>query len=505
MLKKRKQIIRLLEDVAIHLAIFLVLFGLAGLSFMIANHTESRAASVNFSVTITDPNAPAEEPVIGSPYDYEPPSEAPTNITVFTLTPEDDESIMSDRGDGTAGLTKKFMLWIDPQDTTYPSQTQISISSNLSSGEFSLDGYNWLDNKLLAPIPSIGYFDFSFRLKNDHETLHRLFGDSESFNLIFYIEETPTILGWTNLAFSVLIYDDHRQAPPPPPAGPLPFYDEAFEGRRPSLLEKIIAPIREILKPLIDTFFGTEAEAKEPGQPKVTIDESMSRLEIYVPLPPKSVIINKEIIGGEHLPAVTAVTKYLLDQGAGRQIKEANVFVTYLDRAHMAEIAAAVASHQPLALTPALAEALRQGETLPIGTLILKADVIEEERQPVNYRHLDGHNGLLVEIIRTQTGQELARLVPEGTQSLVIIKPQDILRAIKEGAFTAEEIVALDQTPTKNRLIIPLAPARYPRFNLLLVIAGMLAFGLATHRYHEYKRYEEAYFQKRLKQLKKKH
>ena len=228
MLKKRKQIIRLLEDVAIHLAIFLVLFGLAGLSFMIANHTESRAASVNFSVTITDPNAPAEEPVIGSPYDYEPPSEAPTNITVFTLTPEDDESIMSDRGDGTAGLTKKFMLWIDPQDTTYPSQTQIQLTSNFTAGRFSLNQQTWSE-ELFVSIPHDLEFDFFYQLVLSTETVHRLTsGSSSTFQLKIEASETPIISRWLDLTFVTQVGTAAKIIPMPIPEEPvvkLPFFD----------------------------------------------------------------------------------------------------------------------------------------------------------------------------------------------------------------------------------------------------------------------------------------
>jgi len=266
---------RWLEDVALHLIILLVLASLASTSFLAASQLESRAESVSVSVTVTDPNAPPEEPpepIIGSP-----PAEAPTNITVFTLTPEDDEFIMSDRGDGTAGLTKKFTLRIDPKDTTYPSQTQIQLTSNFTAGRFSLNQQTWSE-ELFVSIPHDLEFDFFYQLVLSTETVHRLTsGSSSTFQLKIEASETPIISRWLDLTFVTQVGTAAKIIPMPIPEEPvvkLPFFDET-----PSFFERILEPIRRIFEPTEPMLAGP-TEIQPP-----TFKPKRDRYEIRIPLP----------------------------------------------------------------------------------------------------------------------------------------------------------------------------------------------------------------------------
>jgi len=280
--KQTKQIKRFLEDAFIHLAILLVLFGIAGLSFMTTSQAQSRAAETDVSITIVDPDAlPPEEPIIGSP-----PIPVPDpNLDIFTFMLESDEFTIFDRGDGFASITKNFTLEIDPQDTTYPSQTKIKLTSNFVEGQFSLDEQIW-STELLTSIPTELEFDFFYRLVLTTEAVNRLTHNSTStFQLKIKAEETPAVLRWLDKTFVAQISTSTKVIPvPTEPETELPFFDESPDYESPlDFIDRILEPIRRIFEPIKDELTQPTLPTEEGG-PQI-IDRTRDRYEIRIPLP----------------------------------------------------------------------------------------------------------------------------------------------------------------------------------------------------------------------------
>jgi len=396
MLKKRKQIIRLLEDVAIHLAIFLVLFGVATLSFIAANKFSTEAATVNFSVTIIDPNAPppATEGGNGSPYQYQP------------QPPSQEEE---------GGLDEE-------------------------------------------PLPE------------------------EEAEI-----KTPTF-------------------------GPWPFFDEALYGREPAFIERIVTPIKQIFRDIADELFYQTARAynldpDEKRAPRpILIDEASSRFEIHISLPrfftPREAIIDESMVPREQVASVIKVIGSLMTRSDSYRVGD-DIIVADIRQVEFRNITNLILSGQRVAITDEESDLLLEAQSLPAGSVVLRANSLTETIKPIVSLALDGHSTVLLKTAESR-GQQTVQLIPASTQPIVIITPQDIALALDRGLITEQSLAALEESGSR-KIIIPLSSYRYPNINLLLIITMIvLAIALDVNRRSEYKQYKDI-LRKKSNELKRKH